>query len=149
MRIVLTLLLTFVLSHTIFGQVSQSDFPTDWTIYNTFDGVEVEYKYQECNSGAVKNQVLVLFRFSNNSPDHKTLSWTTKHYRAGECYNCANIDSHEYRHEISLSPGEIVEADGTSKEDDNIYLFSSFVNLAKGMPATKLTGFEFININID
>lgn len=149
MRIVLTLLTSFVFSYTGIGQISQSDFPSDWTIYNNFDGVDVEYKYQECNSGEVKNQVLVLFKFSNNSTESKTLSWTTKHYRAGECYNCANIDSHEYRHEISLASGEIVEADGTSKANDNLYLFSSFINLAKGMPTTKLTAFEFINVNID
>lgn len=149
MRIALTIFFTAVVSMIVVSQVSQNNFPSDWTLYNDFNGVTVEYKYQECNSGQVKNQILVLFKFTNNASEHRSLSWSTKHFRDGDCYNCANIDSHEYAHEISLNPGEVVEADGTSKQDDNIYLFSSFINLAKGMPSTKLTGFEFINVISD
>ena len=149
MKIILFIFFTVFLSLHSICQISQSGFPSDWTLYSDYNGITVEYKYQECNSGSVKNQVLVLFRFKNTSTNDMTLSWSTKHYRNGDCYNCENIDSHEYMHEIALNPGQIVEADGTSKENDNIYLFSSFINLVKGMPSTKLTGFEFINVTVE
>lgn len=149
MRIRLTIFLTVMLGMSTFAQLSQNDFPTDWTLYNDFNGISVEYKYQECNSGQVKNQVLVLFKFTNTTTADQTISWSVKHFRDGDCYNCQNIDSHEYAHELFLAAGQVIEADGTSKEDDNIYLFSSFINLVKGMPASKLTGFEFINVNVN
>ena len=146
MRKILPILFILFTSNFGFSQLVQDNYPSDWELYTIFEDITVEYKYKECDSGSVKNQVLVLFKFTNTSDEHRALSWTVKHYRDGDCFNCANIDSHEYMHEIDLEPGQVIMGDGTSMADDNLYLFSSFIRLVKGMPTTKLTGFEFINV---
>lgn len=148
MKFVLTFVFLSIFTMFSFGQMSQENFPSDWTLYNNFDGIKVEYKYQPCDSGNVKNQVLVLFRYTNTSSAPLSMSWTTKEFRNGDCYNCHYIDSYELVRDISLSAGEVLEADGTSKEDKNIYLFSNFINLVNGRRDTKLTSFEFINVEV-
>jgi hypothetical protein len=91
--------------------------------------------------------VLVLLRFTNTTSNNKSLSWSTKHYRDGDCVNCANIDSYEYAHDVSLAPNEVIEANIQNLDNKDLYMFSQFIVLAKGMPSSKLTSFEFININ--
>ncbi len=139
--------MTLVVSLIAVSQTSQNEFPEVWTHYANYNGVNVEYKYQECNSGTAKNQILVLFKFTNTTSDNRSLSWSTKHYRDGDCYNCANIGSYEYAHDISLAPGEVIEADIENLDNKDLYLFSQFIVLAKGMPSSKLTSFEFTNVN--
>ena len=147
MKIVLTLLSAAMISFVSVSQTSDNGSPEVWTHYANYNGVDVEYKYQECITGTAKNQVLVLFKFTNTTSDSRSLTWSTKHYRDGDCYNCANISSYEYAHDISLAPGEAIEADIENLENKDLYLFSQFVVLAKGMPRSKLTSFEFINVN--
>jgi hypothetical protein len=149
MKTALTIISALLISLAAFSQAPETGFPADWTHYANFNGVNVEYKYQECTTGTAKNQVLVLFRFTNTTADSRSLTWTTKHFRDGDCFNCVNIDSYEYAHEISLAPSEVIEADMQNLEDKDLYMFSHFIVLAKGMPSSKLTGFEFTNVNAD
>ena len=145
-----TLLIVFsalTISFVSVCQTSANEPPENWTHYANYNGVDVEYKYQECTTGNAKNQVLVLFKFTNTTSGSQSLSWSTKHYRDGDCYNCANIGSHEYAHDISLAPGQVIEADIENLENKDLYLFSQFIILAKGMPSSKLTSFEFTNVN--
>ena len=76
------------------------------------------------------------------------MTWSVKEWRNGDCTNCYDIGSHEYERQIILTPGEVLFGDGTTKEDRNVYIFSSFINLIKGMRDTKLTAFEFVNVNV-
>ena len=147
MKTLLTVIATMMISLVAVSQTSQNDPPEVWTHYASYSGVNVEYKYQAINSGASKNKVLVLLRFTNTTSDNQSLSWSTKEYRDGNCYNCANIDSHEYAHDVSLAPNEVIEANIQNLDNEDLYMFSQFIVLAKGMPSSKLTSFEFINVN--
>ncbi len=118
-----------------------------WTEYTTFGGIKIEYKFSECNSVNVKNQVLVLFRFSNLTTSKKSLSWTLKTYRDGDCSNCARLDNPEYSHELVLEPNQVVEGTCDSKANKALYVFGNFINLSPGMSETYLTNFKFINLN--
>lgn len=120
----------------------------EWTELFTRDGVKVEYKYQVCENATVSNQVLVLFRFTNTTNEIKSLSWSTKEFRNDICTNCHKIDRPEYERTVVLSPGEVLEGDGTSKLDNRVYIFSHFINLVPGMSDQKLTDFEFVNVNV-
>ena len=120
-----------------------------WTHLYSENGLEVQYKVQECNNLNVRNQVLVLFRFINSSSTEvKTINWSVKEFRNGECYNCDGLDSPEFKRTLTLSPGEILEGDGSSKADKRVYLFSHFIDLVPGMSDQKLTDFEFVNVEV-
>ena len=147
MKTLLTVFAVAMISFISASQTSDNGSPENWTHYANYNGVDVEYKYQEGTTGTAKNEVLVLFRFTNTTSDSQSLTWSTKHYRDGDCYNCVNIASHEYAHDIILAPGEVIEADIDNLDDKDLYLFSQFIVLAKGMPSSKLTSFEFTSVN--
>lgn len=119
-----------------------------WQTVLNQDGVRIEYKVQECNNLNVKNQVLVLFRFTNETSTIKALNWSVKEIRNGDCTNCDRLDAQEFVHSMTLAPNETLEGDGTSKMDKRIYLFSHFIELVPGMTNQTLTDFEFVNLNI-
>jgi len=122
----------------------------NWSEVLTKDGIRIEYKVQECNNLKVRNQVLVLFRFTNtSSTETKVFNWGVKQFRNGECYNCDRLDTQEFQHSLVLSPGEILEGDGTSTLDQRVFLFSHFINLVPGMSDQKLTDFEFVNVEVN
>jgi hypothetical protein len=115
----------------------------------SIDGIQVEYKIQECNNQNVRNQILVLFRFKNTSETEiKTFNWSVKEFRNGVCSNCDVLDTQEFQRSLTLSPGEILEGDGTSKMDKRVYVFCHFIDLVPGMSNQKLTDFEFVNMQV-
>lgn len=143
-----TLLTIFFLAFSSIAQKVENSYPEDWTLFTKIGNVDIEYKYQICEFQKVKNQVLVLFRYTNTGDVSQSLSWTTKEFRNGECSNCLFIDSYEYRRELTIEPGQVIFGDGTSKEDKTLYLFSNFIKLYPGMTDQKLTGFEFIDVDV-
>jgi hypothetical protein len=148
----------FLLLLNSFNGLAVQDFPlnvlvsqeedTDWNQLFIKDGVKVEFKYQVCNNATVSNQVLVLFRFTNTTNEIKTMTWSTKEYRNDICTTCNSLNNPEFSRAITLSPGEVLEGDGTSKVDKNVYIFSHFINLVPGMSDQKLTDFEFVNVEV-
>lgn len=129
-------------------QIYPIEISNDWQTVLEQDGILIEYKVQECNNLNVRNQVLVLFRYTNTSNEIKTIKWSTKEFRDGECYNCERLDTPENMHSMTLSPGETIEGDGTSKMDKRVYLFSHFIELVPGMSDQRLTDFEFVQLNV-
>ena len=120
----------------------------EWTEYITSNGVKIEYKFQECNNADVRNQVLVLFRYSNLTNESRELSWKTKIFMNGECVNCQKLESTENNYSLILLPNEIKEGDGTTKLDKRMYIFSNFIDLIPGMSERKLTNFKIVGLNI-
>ncbi|MDX2359744.1 MAG: hypothetical protein QNK23_02980 [Crocinitomicaceae bacterium] len=121
---------------------------TEWTEYALMDGVRIEYKYQRCDDADVKNQVLILFRYTNLTDATIELSWKTKIFMNNECINCHRLENDEYAFHLQLLPNEVKAGDGTSKRDKRMYIFSNYINLAPGMSGKKLTDFEIIELNI-
>lgn len=128
------------------GQSNGIQFSKEWTEYSTVDGIKIEYKFQECNSNKVRNQVLVLFKFTNTTNTNKSISWVTKKWRDGNCSNCHRIDNPEYAHSLTIDANSSVEGDCQSKTNKALYIFSNFVKLSPGMSDSKLTNFELIDI---
>ncbi len=121
----------------------------EWTSLISENGIEVEYKVQECNNQNVRNQVLVLFQFKNTSATEiKTFNWAVKEYRNDVCINCDRLETQEFQRSLTLSPGEVLEGDGTSKMDKRVYLFCHFIDLVPGMSNQTLTDFEFVNMDV-
>ncbi len=121
-----------------------------WQEYTTLDGVRIEYRLITCGDGVnVREQNIVVFRFSNQTSDQKTLSWKTKLFRDGECMNCHRIDDSENMHEIILNPNQILESDCSSTKDQSLYIFDNYVKYVPGMTKTRLTDFELTDLTIN
>lgn len=148
------ILMVFTVVFLWTGQLFASPIPqdieptTDWKLYSLQNGVRIEYKFVTCEFEKVKNQVLVVFRYTNNGVNKIEMSWKTKVFRNNECENCSRMDNPEYAHVIQLESGESLEGDGTSKENKDVYLFSHFIKLVPGMSVQKLTDFEFVNVSV-
>lgn len=125
---------------------SQQEAP-EWDNLSNFDGIEVDYSYQTVTPNG-REEVLVLFRFTNTNSTAKELSWIVKEYRNNNCYNCDQLDDNEYAHSIQLQPRETKQADGSSKQNKALYIFSHFVKRVPGMTDTHISDFEFINVTV-
>jgi hypothetical protein len=120
----------------------------DWTEYLTVDGIKIEYKYQAFESGPFRNQLIILFKYTNTSTDSKSITWATEEYRDEVCTNCNQINDSEYTRTVSLVPGEVLEGKALDASKTEEYLFSNFIKLVPGMTNQRLTDFELVNINV-
>jgi hypothetical protein len=124
------------------------EMPEEWTEYTTVDGVKIEYKMKQCESDKMRPQNLVLFRYTNTTNQELTISWVTKVFRNGHCVNCNSLDSPEHAHTLTIPAGEVVEGDGASKENKEVYIFGNFINLIPGMTDQRLTDFELVDLTV-
>lgn len=131
-----------------FKSLDNIEIVQEWTEFKTVDGIKIEYKYQSFDQGTFRNQMLVLFRFTNTTSETKSMSWVVKEFRNDECYNCHRLDNPEYSKTITLTAGQSIEGDGSDVTNTKSYLFSHFIKLVPGMSGRKLTNFEFINVNV-
>ena len=128
--------------------------PTDiipspnWTVFSSYHGVKVEYKQSPCEGKGLANHMNYWFKFENTTQQKVSFSWSMKYERDGVCSNCNKLDNKEYRHEITLLPGEVIEADLAKMDDDTYYIFSHFIKLSPGMSNTMLTDFDFVNVQV-
>lgn len=129
--------------------VLQLDTTGNWIEFISQDGITIEYQFVECNSENVKNQALYILRFTNTTNTEKSISWSVKSYRNGECANCHRIDRPEYARSVSLQPGEVLEGTCLDRTDNRLFLFSNFIKLVPGMTEDILTNFEFVNLVIE
>lgn len=140
-----TIIFIFLLAINHFSYSQQE--ASEWENLSNFDGIEVDYSYQTVTPND-REEVLVLFRFTNTNPTAKELAWIVKEYRNNNCYNCDQLDDDEYAHSIQLQPGQTIQADGSSKQNKALYIFSHFVNRVPGMTDTHISDFEFINVTV-
>ena len=120
----------------------------DWTEYTTLDGVKIEYRMKLCESETMRAQNLLLFRFTNTTNKELTVSWIGKEYRNDKCWNCDRLEDEDFAHTITLAPGEVLEGDGTTKDNKHVYVFGNFIKFVPGMLEQTLTNFEFSNLSV-
>ena len=153
------LLSTFLLCSLFASSINEIQFPAssfadgiavsnEWTEYTTIDGVKIEYKMTACGDEKMRAQNLLLFKFTNTTNQELTISWVTKEFRNGECWNCDRLDNPEYSKTLTLSPLEVIEGKGTSDYRKTFYIFGNFIKLVPGMTEQTLTNFEFVDLTI-
>jgi hypothetical protein len=103
--------------------VDDIELSDNWTEYLTFDGVKIEYKMKQCGGDKMRAQNLLLFKFTNTTEKDLTISWVTKEFRNGECWNCERMYGGDFSHSLTLVAGETIEGDGTSKDNKEVYVF--------------------------
>ncbi len=120
--------------------------PEDWESYVTTPDFSIEYRLESCDSNALSNQAVVLFRFTNLTDQPQTISWNKQIWRNGSCSNCHDLDSPEGAFKVYLLPHETIEGDCSSKDTKALYIFRNFMALTPGMSKQTLTGFRFLSL---
>jgi hypothetical protein len=154
------LLLSGFLFCSLFGMANQefpapttaltqdNEMPDEWTEYTTIDGVKIEYKMKRCEGDKMRAQNLLLFKFTNTTDQELTISWVTQEFRNGECWNCEQMYGGDFDHELTLAAGEVIEGDGTTKENKEVYIFGNFIKHVPGMLEQTLTNFELVDLTV-
>ncbi|MFT5858535.1 MAG: hypothetical protein ACI865_000623 [Flavobacteriaceae bacterium] len=123
----------------------------EWQVYDTYEGIKVEYRLALCGDGVeLREQHLLLFRFTNTTNEAKSISWVTKMFRDGECYNCKRITRDDYAHTISLAANETIAGDCSVETIRNqaLSLHDNYIKHVPGMAKTRLTNFELIDVTV-
>lgn len=118
----------------------------EWTEYTTIDGVKIEYKMALCSGKKMRAQNLLLFKFTNTTNKALSISWVTKEFRNSECWNCEQLYDGDFSHTLELDAAEIIEGDGTNKDNKETYIFGNFIKLVPGMTEQTLTNFELMDL---
>ena len=124
------------------------EMPDEWTEYKTIDGIKIEYKMKRCEGENMRAQNLLLFKFTNTTDRELTISWVNKEFRNGECWNCEQMYGGDFNHSLTLAAGEVIEGDGTTKENKEVYIFGNFIKHVPGMMEQTLTSFELVDVAV-
>jgi hypothetical protein len=124
------------------------EMPDEWTEYKTIDGIKIEYKMKRCEGEKMRAQNLLLFRFTNTTDQELTISWVSQQFRNGECANCHKMYGGEFDFTLTLAAGEVLEADGTTKERKELYIFGNYIKHVPGMSKQTLTSFELVDLTV-
>ena len=136
------------LSPIVQPQIDGIEISEEWKEYTTMNGVKIEYRMKRCESETMRAQNLLLFRFTNTTNKEVTVTWKSKEFRNGDCWNCERIDDSDFFHVLTLAPNEVLEGDGTSKDNKEVYVFGNYINLVPGMWDQTLTNFEFADLTV-
>lgn len=135
------LFLTFC-SFILMSQETNAD-KVKWILYKEQNGVQIHYKYVECNdihNGIFKE--MLYFQFVNTVNASMNVSFDEELWYNDKCISCKTISS-EYHKEFVLEPGGVSEPD--CETGHNLKIFSKFLNNTK---ASQLSKFELINLII-
>ncbi len=127
----------------VFG-ISQT---SDWELYKDQNGVliySMEKDWNDPSEGI--NQEMVLLKFVNSTDQELTIEWFDVRWYGGDCVNCDNYQDPEYKHSITLAPGESLEGTCSFDSPSGLSIFKRFVH-HKDVKA--LTNFELRDLQIN
>jgi len=130
-------------SYALFAQETNAD-KVKWTLYKELNGVQISYKYVECNdihNGIFKE--MLYFQLINTTDISMNISFNEEIWYNNKCVSCGK-NSPEYHKEFVLEPGGELGPDCDS--GNNLKIFSKFLNNTK---ASELTKFELNNLTIN
>lgn len=120
-----------------------------WTDLMAKSGVKVKYKYTECHDKTNDiHRENVLLKFQNTRKQAVDVSWKHLQWYDGNCSECGKEDP-EFKKEIRLEKGEVVEGDCDRGTAQYLKVFSRFLQTGKGRPNTKLTGIRLANMKVE
>ena len=133
------------------GQNKYEEIPRnfEWTTFDTYDGIKIEYKFTEVNNEVHRNKVLVLLRLTNTTDQRKSVSWVNKIWMNGVCRNCHELDSPEHINKLNLEPQEVVEGQPDARLKKGLLIFSNWTKLSPGMTDSRLTNLVIDDVVVE
>jgi len=115
-----------------------------WQLYSELNGVQIFYKYVECND--VHNGIYseyVYIRIINTTNVAMNISWDEEIWYDNKCFSCGKNPA-EFHKEFTIDAGDIMEPSCKTKR--SLKIFSKFLNNTK---ASELTKFKLNNLTIN
>lgn len=122
------------------------DEPKEWTLFATDNGVEIYYKYAECDLEMGYDHEWVLLKFVNTTSTPKNVDFDKKMELNGECVTC-NDPHGEYHMTVGLAANETVEGSCTVYDDPSHHIFSKVLTPDTGID-DELTSFDLDNLEV-
>lgn len=131
---------------------SQNELPSkifksnNWTPYIEKDGIQLFYKFEECNipsEGYYRE--MVLLKIINNNPQDKEISWDIVLWYKENCVNC-DLSNIEQKRNISIPGNAQMEATCALEEGQTLKMFSKFLNYK--FDDWELSHFELRNFSV-
>jgi hypothetical protein len=150
-RPLLFCLLVFMLTITQ-KTIAQQELPSkifktsNWTAYIEQDGIQLFYKFEECNipsEGFYRE--MVLLKLVNKNQEPKQVSWDIVLWYKDNCVNC-DLSNIEQNRSITIAANSEMEATCALEEGQTLKMFSKFLNYK--FDDWELTHFELRNFNI-
>ena len=127
-------------------QVNPTENFGKWSEYGVFNNVLIEFKLENSSAGS-KNEVWMIFKFTNLLSSPNEINWVSTWHRDGECVNCDRLGHYEFAHRLTFQPNETLGEDVFISRDQSFFMFSHFINIYPGMDEKKMTSFQFIKIH--
>lgn len=118
----------------------------DWTVYVNELDFQIEYKFVQCDPSMGYDKEMVIFRFTNTTGNEITLNWHMEMYRGKECTTCPYPD--EYTYEISVRPNSTIEGDCSIYGNNQMRVFSHFIDANYTGNAQPLAAFRFAHLTL-
>ncbi|OPZ98962.1 MAG: hypothetical protein BWY70_01100 [Bacteroidetes bacterium ADurb.Bin408] len=99
----------------------------DWTLHKETGGIQIFYKYSDCNipsEGYYRE--MVLLKFVNTTQTPLKIKWQREAWYNGKCSSC---DLDEYKFELELPAGETVTGECDIRTPSKLKIFSKFLDL--------------------
>jgi hypothetical protein len=120
--------------------ISKAEQPKSWTLLMEKSGIQVFYKYADCND--LKNgifQEMVYLKIVNTTNLNVVLDWDLKTWINNECSNCTN-NSKEHHFSIKVNAGDFKSGScETRSEFRELAIFSRFLNMENKYLLTKFS----------
>lgn len=119
----------------------------DWTLHKEQNGVliyNMDKIWNDPSEGI--NQEMVLLKFVNTTDQVLTITWYDVRWYGDNCRNCDFYDDPEYKHTITLQPGESVEGECSFSSPAGLAIFKRFMERESVKPLTK---FELRDLTIN
>ncbi len=124
---------------------NQSIKPKAWTLLMEKSGIQVFYKYADCNDE--KNgifQEMAYLKFVNTTNMNVALDWDLKRWLDDKCVNC-DSNNPEHHFSFKLNAGETKSGTCENRSDfRELSIFSKFLNMQNRTTLTKFSLENFI-----
>ncbi|PCJ82407.1 MAG: hypothetical protein COA57_13330 [Flavobacteriales bacterium] len=120
--------------------------PTKWNLFASQNGVEIYYKYAQCDLEMGYDQEWVLLRFVNTAASTKTVKYHKIMEINGVCKTC-NDPNGEYSMTVVLRANETIEGSCTVYDNAAHHIFSKMTTPNTGIE-DKLTAFDLRNLTV-
>jgi len=119
-----------------FGQ----DKPKDWTLLQEFEGVNIYYKYIECDYNRGIDQEFTVLKMENSTAEKISLNYWVELFYNNACKTCGE---EEYLFHVDLEAGAFVEANCTLETNHHLRFFSKFIDFEN---VDQLTSFKLTKL---
>ncbi|MFO8086626.1 MAG: hypothetical protein R6T91_02305 [Bacteroidales bacterium] len=119
---------------------------TEWTLHQEKNGVmiyQMDKDWVDPSEGI--NQEMTLLKVVNTTEQTLTIEWYDVRWYNDQCVNCQHYEDPEYKHSLTLSPGESLEGKCSFESPNGLSLFKKF----NERESKTLTKFELRELSVN